>query len=45
MSEVSKGAANTAAPIEQHDAPLPIEPGEVMRREHYERMVREAQQQ
>lgn len=24
---------------------MPIEPGHVMRREHYERMVREAQQQ
>lgn len=29
----------------QEHEPLPIEPGEVMRREHYERMVRDAEQQ
>jgi hypothetical protein len=33
------------APQNPQPAPMPFEPGHVMRREHYERMAREAAQQ
>lgn len=33
------------SPVQPQQEPLPIEPGHVMAREHYERMAREAQQQ